>query len=142
MPHDENKRHHLLVVQTIIARMGVNSFLLKGWSVTLVSALFALSADKANTSFVCIAFLPCVVFWALDGYFLWQERLFRALYDQARVMDEQLIEFSLDTGSVVGRVPSLAKAIFSQTVVAFHGTLLLSIVLAMLIAAGVGCSAH
>ena len=89
MPSDENKRHHLLVVQTIIARMGVNSFLLKGWSVTLISALFALAADKVNTSFVYIAFLPCIVFWALDGYFLWQERLFRALYEQVRLVEEK-----------------------------------------------------
>jgi hypothetical protein len=141
MPHDDNKRHHLLTIQAIIARMGVNSFLLKGWSVTLISAVFALAADKANTSFVYIAFLPCVVFWALDGYFLWQERLFRALYDQVRIVEEKLIDFSLDTGSVVGRVPSFVNAIFSRILLAFHGTLFLSIVLAVLIAAH-SCSAH
>jgi len=135
MPSDENKRHHLLVVQTIIARMGVNSFLLKGWSVTLISALFALAADKANTSFIYIAFLPCIVFWALDGYFLRQERLFRALYDQVRLVEEKSVDFSLDTGSVVSRVPPLANSIFSRTLVAFHGTLLSSVVLAMLVAA-------
>ena len=111
MPHDENKRHHLLTIQAIIARMGVNSFLLKGWSVTLISALFALSVSKANVSFVCIALLPCIVFWALDGYFLWQERLFRVLYDEVRAMDEQLIDFSLGTQSVVAQAPSFVKSI-------------------------------
>jgi hypothetical protein len=75
------------------------------------------------------------VFWALDGYFLWQERLFRTLYDQVRVTEEKLIDFSLDTGSAVDRAPSFANAIFFQTLLAFHGTLLLSIVLAVLIAA-------
>jgi hypothetical protein len=141
MPHDENKRHHLLTVQTIIARMGVNSFLLKGWSVTLISALFALAASKTDASFVYIAFLPCIVFWALDGYFLWQERIFRALYDQVRMMDEKLIDFSLDTQNVVGQASSFPKAIFSQTLLAFHGPLLLSIVLALLIT-GPSCSAR
>jgi hypothetical protein len=90
--------------------MGVNSFLLKGWNVTLIIALFVLASSKGNASFVCIAFLPCIVFWALDGYFLWQERLFRALYYQVRVMDEKLVDFSLDTQSVIGRAPSFAKA--------------------------------
>lgn len=141
MPHDENKRHHLLTIQTIIARMGVNSFLLKGWSVTLISALFALSVGKANVSFVCIALLPCIVFWALDGYFLWQERIFRALYDQVRVMDEKSIDFSLGTQGVIAQAPSFVKSIFSRTLVAFHGPLLLSIVLALLIT-GRSCSAH
>ena len=30
MSYDGNKRHHLLTIQAIIARMGVNSFWLKG----------------------------------------------------------------------------------------------------------------
>jgi hypothetical protein len=141
MPHDENKRHHLLTIQAIVARMGVNSFLLKGWSVTLISALFALSVSKATVSFVCIALLPCIVFWALDGYFLWQERLFRALYDDVRVMDEKLIDFSLGTQGVIAQAPSFVKSIFSQTLLVFHGTLLFSIVLALLII-GPSCSAH
>lgn len=92
-------------------------------------------------SFVCIALLPCIVFWALDGYFLGQERLFRALYDEVRMMDEKLIDFSLDTQGVVGRVPSFAKAIFSQTLLVFHGALLFSIVLALLITAR-NCPTH
>jgi hypothetical protein len=35
---------HLQMIQAVITRMGSNSFLLKGWSVTLVAALFALAA--------------------------------------------------------------------------------------------------
>jgi hypothetical protein len=90
---------------------------------------------------VCIALLPCIVFWALDGYFLWQVRLFRALYDDVRVMDEKLIDFSLGTQGVIAQAPSFVKSIFSQTLLVFHGTLLFSIVLALLII-GPSCSAH
>jgi len=128
---DENKRHHLLTIQTIIARMGVNSFLLKGWSVTLISALFALEASKGNKTFIWIAFLPCIVFWGLDGYFLWQERLFRALYNKVRATDERSIDFSLDTQSVLGQAPSLPKAIFRPTVLFFHGSLLIAVIVAL-----------
>ena len=32
-----------------------------------------------------------ILFWGLDGYFLWQERLFRALYDHVRQLPESEI---------------------------------------------------
>ena len=59
--------------------MAANAFLLKGWSVTLVSALFALSAIDRSRAFFIIAYLPVLVFWALDAYYLSLERQFRAL---------------------------------------------------------------
>ena len=34
----EKKIKHLEMIQAVIVRMGNNSFLLKGWSVTLISA--------------------------------------------------------------------------------------------------------
>ncbi len=73
---------HLGFIQAIISRMGANSFLLKGWSVTLVAAIFVLSAKDANPRFVLLAYFPVVVFWALDGFFLHQEKLFRKLYEE------------------------------------------------------------
>ena len=66
----ENKRKHLELIQGIINRMAGNSFLLKGWSVTLVSAVFALSAKDANHAYFSIAYFPVIMFWILDGYFL------------------------------------------------------------------------
>ena len=76
----EDKLKHLEFIQTAINRMSANSFLLKGWSVTLVAALFALAAKDANPKYVIVAYLPVLIFWFIDGYFLFQERLFRALY--------------------------------------------------------------
>lgn len=47
---------HLGFIQAIITRMGLNSFLLKGWSVTLVAAIFALAAKQTDRRFVLLAF--------------------------------------------------------------------------------------
>jgi hypothetical protein len=77
MSDEEAKRAHLEMIQGVVNRLSNNSFLLKGWSVLLVSGLFALAAKDAKALFVYIAYFPCCVFWGLDGYFLWQERLFR-----------------------------------------------------------------
>ena len=63
----EEKNKHLEFAQGVINRMGQNSFVIKGWTVTLVSALFALAANDSNQKFVIVAYFPTVVFWILDS---------------------------------------------------------------------------
>ncbi|MGE0083004.1 MAG: hypothetical protein AB7S75_01145 [Desulfococcaceae bacterium] len=75
---------HLGMIQTIVERMARNSFMLKGWSLTVVAALLALSASAKNSTIIFISYLPAIAFWVLDAYFLSQERYFRRLYDRAR----------------------------------------------------------
>jgi hypothetical protein len=70
----ENKRAHLEMIQGVINRMAGNSFLLKGWTITLVAALFALAQKESNPMFMYLAYFPSTVFWALDAYYLRQER--------------------------------------------------------------------
>lgn len=53
MPNEE-KIAHLGFVQGVINRMGGNSFLIKGWSITLMAATFALSAKDSNANFAYI----------------------------------------------------------------------------------------
>jgi hypothetical protein len=64
---------HLGFIQAIITRMATNSFLLKGWSVTLLAAIFALAAKDASPRFLLIAFYPTMLFWGLDAYFYKQK---------------------------------------------------------------------
>ena len=92
-----NKHKHLDFIQAAINRMAGNLFLLKGWSITLIAALFALAAKDSNKLYIVIAYFPLFIFWALDGYFLSQERKFRALYDYVRTLNESQIDFSMDT---------------------------------------------
>ena len=69
----------------------------------------------------------------LDGYFLWQERLFRALYDKSRATDPAAIDYSMDTTQVSSLTKSWAEAIFSKTLFMFHGTVLGTIFIVMLL---------
>ena len=71
MMSDERKIKHLELVQGVINRLSRCSFLLKGWSVVLVSALFALSAADSQPIFAFLAFMPTLVLWGLDGFFIW-----------------------------------------------------------------------
>lgn len=116
----EAKIKHLEFIQLTITRMAANSFLIKGWSVTLIAALAVLSAKDARVSFIVIAFFPATTFWGLDSYYLRQEKLFRKLYDSVRVKSEQEIDFSLDTKPFEKQVDSWLRVAFSKTLMAFH----------------------
>ena len=77
---------HLEMTQSVINRLGRNSFLLKSWSMTILVAAMVLIAREnlQNQYFVSTLLLPIAGFWILDGYFLWQERLFREVYKDIR----------------------------------------------------------
>jgi hypothetical protein len=124
----EKKIAHLEMIQGVINRLASNSFQVKGWSVLLVSALFALGAKDAQPTLVYIAFLPAVIFWALDGYFLWQGRLFRGLFDRARDVDDNAVNFSMDLQANVQDAPTWAAAVFSKTLILFHGVIVSAVV--------------
>jgi hypothetical protein len=121
----DTKLKHLEFIQTVISRMASNSFLLRGWSVTLAAALFALSAKDTNPKLLAIAYYPILVFWILDGYFLSQERLFRALYDKVRKLPESEIDFSMDTREFYRGRTTWARSALSRTVLIFYGTVLI-----------------
>jgi len=129
----ENKRAHLEMIQAVVNRMSVNSFLLKGWSVVLISALFALAAGDSQALFVYLAYFPAIAFWMLDAYFLRQERLFRKLYDRVRHLPETDVDFAMDTSVVDGEVTAWSAVVFSKTLLLFHGTVFGSIVIVMLV---------
>ena len=122
---------HLGFIQGVINRMGSNSFLLKGWSVTLVAAVFALSSKDADQRFILLAYFPVIVFWVLDAYFLHQERLFRKLYEKVASDLISSEKFVLNTSIVRDEVASVSKVFFSKTLLLFHGLIVGIVIVAM-----------
>ncbi len=134
----ESKLKHLEMIQGVINRMASNSFLLKGWSVTLISALFALAAKDTNQFFIYLAYFPCVAFWSLDGYFLWQERMYRKLYNEVAAKSEDSIDFNLNAIKFKDDVDSWFSTCFSVTLRMFHGVIFGIIVLIMAVIISTG----
>lgn len=91
----ERKVKHLEFIQGIINRMAGNSFMLKGWAVTLISGIFVLASKDTDKLYFLVAYLPIIIFWGLDSYYLLQERLYRSLYEKICNTDEDKIDFSL-----------------------------------------------
>jgi hypothetical protein len=118
----ESKLKHLEFIQQIITRMNVNSFLLRGWSVTLVSALFAFATKDTNIQYILITYISTPLFWILDGYYLSQERKFRDLFEKVSVLENDEIDFSMKTSN--SNKNSWISSIFSKTEIIFYGTLM------------------
>lgn len=129
----ETKLKHLEFLQLVITRMNVNSFLLKGWTVTLVAALFAFAAKDANVDFVLITYLSTPLFWILDGYYLSLERQYRQLYDVVRLKSVDEIDFDLNASGFNTGVNTWFSSLFSKTLSIFYGTLLVLTVTVMFI---------
>ncbi len=117
----ENKRKHLEFIQGAINRMAGNLFFLRGWTITLIAALFAFFVKDINTDFIFIVYFPVIIFWVLDGYFLSQERLFRALYNHVRKLDEKEINFSMNTNKYnEDKRNGWLRSMFSSTLLFFY----------------------
>lgn len=58
--YSETKIRYLEMIQNIISRMASNSFALKGWAVSLIAGIFALSNKEAEKNFFLISYIPMV----------------------------------------------------------------------------------
>lgn len=70
-------------LQSIITRHNSNSFMIKGWTITIVTAIFALSGALKQPILALVAIVPVLVFWVLDSFYLANERCFVCLYNAA-----------------------------------------------------------
>jgi hypothetical protein len=127
----DDQRKHLEFIQNIIGRMAQCSFLIKGWSVTLVAALFALAAKDADGRYAFIPYIPVFAFWVLDGYFLYQERLYRGLYEDA--VAGKVNVFALDASKYEAGKRTWLSSICSTTLLWFHGVLFVTVLIVMFI---------
>jgi len=126
MTDKEDRRTYLLkeidIVQDVINRMAHNSFLIKGWTVTLVVATLLL---KGRDIQVLLAYIPLVVFWFLDAYFLWQERMYRKLYEwviQNRLKTDEYL-FDMNPWRFKNEVQPIPRIMFSLTLGWFYGSI-------------------
>ena len=116
---DKNERKEFLfkeidIIQANIKRLANNSFLIKGWMITIVVVTFLF---KGNSELHLLSLIPLIIFWALDAYFLRHERMYRELYkwvaenrlrDDTNLLDMKATRFKKNIGSV-------PKIMFSKT---------------------------
>ena len=126
----ENKIKHLEMIENIIERMGHNSFQLKGWAVTLVTIIGALSSRETDRKFFILAFIPLIAFWCIDSFYLQSERKYKHLYKSVLKKLDSEIDFRMDTEGieVKGTTMRYVSCLFSKTEAPFYGTILVAII--------------
>ena len=119
---------HLEMIQVIINRLGRDSFFIKGWSTVLLSVI-ALFVMRDNMSIEYIIFLLIfpIVFWGLDAYYLWQERLFRERYDEVRKQSKT--DFKMLPPKKIKKKNRWFNVLWSETILPFYGAQIVFILL-------------
>ena len=112
----DKKLKHLEFIQNVITRMNNNSFIIKGWAVTLVSALFALSDKTHEHHLYLIAFIPVPLFWLLDGFFLATERRYTELFKEVSLTEEDEIDFEMNPYHDIDSKRSKEKCINKKSI--------------------------
>src|SRR5262245_15467040 len=125
---DSSRVEHLKMIQKAIDRMAQNSFVLRGWSVTLATGMLAVAVAEEKRRFAILALLPALALWGLDAFYLRQERLFRGLHDNVCLAfgSEDVTDFSMDTRNIQN-VRSWFKTLFAKVVIGLHGPLFIVI---------------
>lgn len=130
----ESKINHLQMIQSVISRMGNNSFSIKGWTIAIMVALYALIGEEDNNNAIFIATIPILVMWLLDAYYLLLERKFRRLYDDVRKKNEDEIDFDMNFNSIDIKMSETKKynifnILFSTSVFPFYVVWLLATII-------------
>lgn len=78
---------HLEFIQNNITRMNQCSFQMKGWAITLASALIAVFVstisgnNSGNKIYIYASIVTTFLFWCLDSLYLSKERKFIGIYN-------------------------------------------------------------
>ncbi len=110
---NEGRIKHLELIQAVITKMANNSFLIKGWCVTLVAGLLALSAKESNHTLVFVAYLPLLMMWG-----------------------DAPADFSMSTAGFEGQAQSWIRVMFSKTLLLFYGTMAVALLIATTVLRG------
>lgn len=134
METNESRIRYLEAIQRVVDRLSNTSFVLKGWAVSLVAGLMALAASGTNHGSVLVAYIPTVVFWLLDAYFLMMERQYRKIFEENMDLSQEVKCFDLKRKKAT--FPMFAEAAFSITMLLTYVPLIGAIFIAMFVLGG------
>ena len=73
-------QHYISLLQDNINRMATNSSNCKAWLITLIAAIFAISASEGDiVTYIWMAYIPTFLFFFLDCFYLGVERRLRRI---------------------------------------------------------------
>ncbi|WP_020560644.1 hypothetical protein [Thiofilum flexile] len=133
-PINTGRLKHLEMIQQVINRLAGNAFIIKGWSITLTSALLLFIAKEDKDQIAWAAVLVILAFWLLDALYLQKERQFRALYNHyIQQPQNSATDFKMDISQFKDQVGSVWKVLFAPSLISLHLPLLIGLVLVLVL---------
>ncbi len=130
---------HIDILQNNISRMNKCSFQMKGWSITVISALIALFAssvtEKCSGQFI---YLYCAIgatflFWFLDSLYLSKERKLIAIYNDVigvgnGVKTLTIQDYEIPMAKYKGWTYSVPRAMLLPSEIVLYGLIIIGLV--------------
>ncbi|UTD08313.1 hypothetical protein E4N90_10265 [Treponema denticola] len=127
------KEKHLEFIQGVITRMAKCSFMIKGWAIAIATAgITLLSKQEIRFLYFFPVFILIIGLWTLDGFFLSQERMYRALYNKVRKEDNT--DFDMNASVFNSGKNSWICSTFSKTLLLFYGIIFAAVIIFFIIA--------
>ena len=123
------------LIQECIKRMAHNSFMLKGWAISLIAVVLALGKDYDFRYLSLILLLPTISFWYLDAFFLKTEKMYRKMYEWtiANRLKTEDHSYKLNPHRFSNVVQSEFRVMFSKTLFVFYGIPTFTLIIVWLI---------
>ncbi len=131
---------HLDILQSIISRMAQNSSSAKSYCITLVSAILVFVMDKGRVEFIMIAYLPILMCFLLDVYYLALEKRFRKSYNMCVLKksnntftDVEVLNIKPTIVSQKCPLVDYIRSSYSPSILFFYPTLMIAIYIVSMI---------
>ena len=126
------------MLQKIIKRMARNSFQIKAWAATIFIATIALTYSVINIIIFIVLIFVIVMFWGLDSYYLRQERLYRALYNEKvsefnKNADKITHPYSMNVNHYKDDEASTFRIMFSVSELPYYIAFLITIIILLIL---------
>lgn len=134
------------LIQACVNRMAQNSFMVKGWTISLVAVVLALLPETFDLIGLClIGTVAVVCFWYLDAFFLRTEKLYRWKYDWVIANRLNCDKYCYDLNPYNSnmwltnkddskkKIPSIVSVMFSKTLIPIYAPLLALAIVVLII---------
>lgn len=102
MNKEKDLQVYLQMIESVINKMSSNSFLIRGWGITVIGGLMTIFLthlrNKSNWYILILCFVICILFWINDAYYLYIERKYRILYNNA--INNKVEVFTMDISKI------------------------------------------
>lgn len=124
------------LIQACINRMAKNSFIVKGWAISLASVILALLPKNVDIKLLSIiVIVSTICFWYVDAFFLKTEKLYRWKYEWVityRYKSDNYLydlnpynkEMWIKTNNKDRNIPCTIREMFTRTLVPLYGLLI------------------